>query len=545
MNHVLHGMAGNPALPAEWVDRLIAVAGEDLAQALAGRADLDPEQARILAARCPSSAVQLVYAGRLAAADVDPETQPDAALALLDQGVGRPAWVHRFAADPIVARREKLAACHDLPPDAVATLAADPDVSVVVELAYWTRTPEVAARLAEHPHAEVRCAVATNRATPPAVLAALLVGGGPVPARRCLVCDREPTPFVHHPNCPRPDCDLPPGAACSGAHESTVEQIQLHALGNPATPAEAAAGLVDHPGILLRSELAGRADLLPAAAERLVEDPTLWVRIVLAANPALADDLCRALAADPDPAVRQALAGNPRVPLDVLSRLAATTRLGPAPLPRIVVASAAEIAELARSANAAVRMFVAGRRDLPAPIRDALAADPDAKVVAAVAAHPGLDEARLRDLVDRHGARVAAAVAANLDASAALLVDLSRRQPPVRKALRAIARHRNATALALLACLAQPKERRIAAGHPAMPPAVLVELLADEDWQVAEAAAGNPALPVGVMVARVGVAVVEAGGVSGPSGAGGGVGEQACWGPGSDGAITHWHHPRR
>lgn len=53
------------------------------------------------------------------------------------------------------------------------TLAGDPDVQVVAELALWT-TADLAARLARHPHAEVRRAVAANEATRPQVLAVLM-----------------------------------------------------------------------------------------------------------------------------------------------------------------------------------------------------------------------------------------------------------------------------------------------------------------------------------------------------------------------------------
>ncbi|MGW7439286.1 hypothetical protein [Streptomyces sp. NPDC054849] len=42
-----------------------------------------------------------------------------------------------------------------------------------------------------------------------------------------------------------------------------------------------------------------------------------------------------------------------------------------------------------------------------------------------------------------------------------------------------------------------------AAAHPALPAAVLVELLADEDRRVVEAAAGNPSLPRAVMAELV------------------------------------------
>ncbi|MPY60584.1 hypothetical protein FNH08_26590 [Streptomyces spongiae] len=54
-------------------------------------------------------------------------------------------------------------------------------------------------------------------------------------------CDREDTPFAHDSQCPRPDCDLPLGAACDGSHQSTVHVTRQLAPRNPSTPAEAAA----------------------------------------------------------------------------------------------------------------------------------------------------------------------------------------------------------------------------------------------------------------------------------------------------------------
>jgi hypothetical protein len=317
VHHVLCGLAANPALSSELVDHLISIVDVDIAMDIACRADLSHVQAVALAERFDGSAVQLAYEGRLTAADIDPSVRPDAALALLDQGVGRPERARLLAADPVRERREKLAACPGLPSDMVDTLAADPDVRVVAELAWWT-TPDVAAKLAAHPHAEVRRAVAGNEATPPAVLAALLTGEGLLAARRCLVCDREETPFVHDRQCPRLDCELLPGASCDGSHESTVHDMREAALRNPATPVEAVVGFVDHPSMLLRWPLAARQDLPRQACARLASDPVPGVRADLAENPVIDDALIRELAGDRDPDVRRRLAHHPCVPLDVL-----------------------------------------------------------------------------------------------------------------------------------------------------------------------------------------------------------------------------------
>ncbi|MEU7579920.1 hypothetical protein AB0B50_20225 [Streptomyces sp. NPDC041068] len=500
MHHTRCGLAANPALPSELVDRLISVADDDIATELASRADLTTAQAVALAERVDTCTVQLAYEGRLTASDIDPYRWPDAALALLDQGTGRPEWARLLAVDPARERREKLAACPGLPSDVVDTLAADADVRVVAEVALWTG-PDVAARLAAHPHAEVRRAVANNEATPPAVLAALVTGEQLPAARSCLVCDREEIPFVHDPECPRHDCDLLPGASCDGSHESTVHAMQEAALRNPATPVEAVVGFVDHPSTLLRWTLAARHDLPQRVCERLATDPVPGVRADLAENPAIDEALIRTLARDRDADVRRRLAHHPHVPLDVLTDLARTAKIGNTLLPRIAASSPAEVEELAASSDPAARMLVAQRRDLPPGIRDQLADDPDAKVVKALAPHPGLGEAQLRAMTGRHGTRVVAEVATNPDAPSALLDDLVRHQPAVRRVLLEVARHPAASASALLACLANERARPVAAGHPALPPTAVVELLSDADPQVVEAAAANPSLPPAVISA--------------------------------------------
>ncbi|MFB6938680.1 hypothetical protein [Streptomyces chartreusis] len=498
MNHVLHGLAANPSLPPELLDRLITIADTDLSSELAARTDLTPAQLTTLAARGDEIAVQLAYEGRLTADDIDPAAQPYAALALLDEGAGHQEWTPFLATHPTTRVREKLAACPDLPPHVVRTLAADPDIQVVAELALWT-TSDTAARLAGHPHAEVRRATAANELTPTTVLEMLITGEGIPPAQRCLVCDREETPFVHESSCQRLDCDLLAGAACDGSHQSTVHEIQRMALLNPATPIDAAVPFADHPSMLLRSALASRPDLPPSVGAQLAKDPIPAVRADLAENPAIDDTVIAVLAADHGHDVQRRLAHNPNVPLDVLADLARATRIGSTLLPRIAAAAPDETAQLAASRAPAVRMLPAQRRDLPTAIRDALAADPDAKVSKSVAPHPGLSDAHLRAMVARHGVQVVAKVATNPDASPALLEELARHQPPVRKVFREIARHPHAPAPALLACLTDERARPLAAAHPNLPPAVIAELLIDNDDRVAEAAASNPSLTPTVM----------------------------------------------
>ncbi|MFI7355622.1 hypothetical protein ACIBTP_16910 [Streptomyces avidinii] len=438
MNHLLCGLAANPALPPELVDRLVALAlqragsapefADDLAYSLADRANLRHEQVVALAAQAEHTAVFLARSAKLAADDVDPGSAPRAAVALLDEGRGRPEWAHLLAAHPSSGIRWKLASCPGLPPDVVDRLAADPDGEVVAELALWTSGP-VAARLALHPDPRVRLAVAAN----------------------------------------------------------------------PATPVESVLALAEDPELSLNWALSERTDLPQSLYARLAADPLTGVRATYAHNRGVGPELIRVLAADPVEDVRRALAAHPHVPLDLLAELAVEHRTGSDLLPRIAAATPAELAELAASPFPAVRMLVARHRDLPAQVRDALAGDPDAAVVQAVAPHPGLSEAALRAMVERYGVQVLARVAANPDATGALLEDLTRHRPGVRRALKEVARHPHATGPALLACLADRTARLLAAAHPALPPEAVTELLGDEDRSVAEAAAGNPSLPCAAM----------------------------------------------
>ncbi|MGW6854951.1 hypothetical protein [Streptomyces xanthophaeus] len=520
MNHsLLLGLAANPALPTRLTDRLLALlaagpaagAGEEdfdedfdedftdeLADELADRADLSRAQTVALAAYAEHTALHLAYEGKPAAADIDPEAQPYVAVALLDSGTAPPAWARLLAAHPDPLVREKLASCPVLPAEAAPLLAADPEVAVVAELALWAPA-EVAAALARHPHAEVRRAASCNESVPPEALAALITGDGLPAAASCLVCDQEEVPFRHDPDCLLPDCRLRPDAACDGSHGSTVLETLQGTARNPSTPAEAAASLIGHPSVPVRRGLAERTDLPEALYERLAVDPAPQVRDAVAANPAIGESLVRALAADPEQEVRRRVARHPRLPLDLLAQPAVVGAAGPGPLPRISAATTAELAELAASPHGAVRMRVAERHDLPPELRDALAADPDASVVKAVAPHPGLSEERLRAMVARHGVRVLARVAANPDAPGTLLAELARHEPPVRRALYEIAVHPRATAGALLPCLADSRAGQYAAAHPALAPSVLADLLAGPSRALAQAAASNPSLPTALM----------------------------------------------
>ncbi|MFD8482864.1 hypothetical protein [Kitasatospora sp. NPDC059673] len=493
--HVWAGLAENPALPVEAVDRLMALDEPDLSMELAGRSELTERQIAILAERGVVEAGILVEGGQLAAERIDPVRQPVAALALLRAGPAPVAWA------PILLERAELraelAGCRTLPREVARRLADEPDLAVPVALAEATADPEIAALLAAHPSQHVRAELALNRDVPPAVLADLINDRPALVS--CEVCVRHEVPWVHPPDCPDPQCTLPGGAACDGSHQFARHTVLRPALGNPAAPVGDVLRYLEDPSPFLREQLASRTDLPASAYRALAADPEIWVREPLASNPAIGEELLRQLAEDPSLEVRRSAAQHPLLPLDVLDRLCATDWLGPLLLPRIAAATPAELDALANSASPTVRRLTALRRDLPVPVRDRLADDSVAKVAAAVAPHPGLDDGQLRAMHRRHGRAVGAGIAANPDAGTALLAELVRAEHNV-ATLRALAHHPAADGATLTACLRDRRARRTAAAHPALPLAQLRSLLDDPDPVTAQVAAANPALPVPEML---------------------------------------------
>ncbi|MFE1321868.1 hypothetical protein [Kitasatospora phosalacinea] len=490
MRRVWEGLAGNPALPAEAVERLVRLVEPDLSSELAERADLTDRQVEVLAERGIAAAGHLVEAGRVAAERVDPRRQPIAALALLRAGRAPAGW-----AELLVQRRElwpELASAEWLPVGVARRLLAEADRDVLVELAEAQPDPGILAALAAHPSPHVRQAVAWNPAAPPGVLADLLNDRPPLPS--CEVCERHPVPWTHPPDCPDPDCELPGGAACDGSHQYARHAIVQAALAHPNAPAADARRHLSDPSGSLRARLAERTDLDPDAYTQLAASTEPFVLAALAENPAVGERLIRQLATVPNEIVRRAVACNPAVPLDVLDRTrgGVVLRLGTTLPPRIAAADPAETERLAASADPELRRLLALRRDLPPHVRDRLAEDPDAKVANAVAAHPGLEERQLTALHRRHGRLVGPGIATNPDTPTALLRALATGEHNV-ATLRALAVHPAADGAALTACLRDRRARERAAAHPALPLDRIRALLADP--ATAHYAAANPSLP--------------------------------------------------
>ncbi|GIJ49337.1 hypothetical protein Val02_62230 [Virgisporangium aliadipatigenens] len=457
MTGALHGLAINPALPTDLLDRFVMVAGPGIGQRLAERDDLSAAHVRVLAAgNEPWTLAALARRGLVTTADVDPG-DPEVVLALADAGAAAHAWLRSPAQDGTARVRERLAEAAGTPVEILRALAGDADIDVVAAVGHAAHLPpDLAERLATHPHLRVRHAVAGNPATPAPVLDALATGSLP-PAGSCPGCDGNAYP--------------PPGWHCAGAHEDGTTGVRQALAANPAMPPQAFGVDVDREHTFTRWALAARVDLTEEAYRRLSVDPVPGVRSTLAANPAIAADLLAALAIDPDPEVRRQVAHHPHVALEVLAQVVSTTKIGATLLPRIAAATAGEV----RCCAVVLRALVAERRDLPPDVVDRFTRDPDAKVVKAIAPHPGIPEERLRAMLARHGHQVATRVARNPGCPP----DLLREFLPLRRALRVIAAHPRADADTLDACVRHSDEQtaHAAAANPSLPRDVMARLL--------------------------------------------------------------------
>jgi hypothetical protein len=302
----------------------------------------------------------------------------------------------------------------------------------------------LAGRLAAHPSADVRLVLATNPTTPADVLDSLTRPAGRPPAQRCAGCTGTSGPGSGAGPGDASAEDAAPW--CSGRHEDVTFMIHRAVAENPAARADTVDRLLVHPDMWVRCGVATRADLSADVHRRLADDPTPGVRGTLAENPAIGEPLIRAIAADPR--TRRRLVRNPAVPLDLLLDLISTTDVAPALLPRIATATPDEVEQLAASPVAGVRMLLAHRPGLPAPVVDMLAAG------------------------------VSADVTADAGTGSATLV--------------ALATQPNASPAVLRLCLADAGARPVAAGHPALPADLIAELRTDPDRRVREAAAANP-----------------------------------------------------
>ncbi|MGQ0845529.1 MAG: hypothetical protein ACT4QF_15505 [Sporichthyaceae bacterium] len=479
---IVWGLSANPALPGDLLDRLVDGASDPLLEYLADAVTLTRDQALRLASRSADAAVKLAHRGLVGVGDFADAPKPAVVFGLLEHGEVPAAWIEPILRHPDPWIRARLADTACRPAGAIAVLARDPDPAVVADAMNFARLGELIPALAQHRHAAVRSALASNEATPPDVLESF---AGPGAADGLEECDA----------CPGGSQD---GSRwCDGGHEGAVAEIRKAVASNPNTPAHVCARLAvaGDDDELVRVGVATRTDLAPTVYEALAADPMPWVVSTVAANPAIGGELMTALADSPLHDVQRRLAENPAIDLALLARVVTGGKVRTVPLPRIALATEGEIELLARSEIAEMRMLVAERRDLPQILVDRLARDRDAKVLKSIAPNPNVRLDDLARMLADHGARVAVRVAENPSCTAEVLAAALGSGTHSRKVFRVVAAHPAATAELLIACFDDPRARPVAAANPRLPVALLLDLLTHEDPDVIEGAAANPALP--------------------------------------------------
>ncbi|MFF4342077.1 hypothetical protein ACFY00_19340 [Kitasatospora sp. NPDC001540] len=466
---LLAGLAENPALPADLVDRLIAAPHHSYA--LARRPGLTEAQlAALIARRAYRVALNRhlpPQARHRLAAHPDPYVRVALVVSATDSDEDRELF-ERFAADPAPEVRKELAESDRTPADLRARLAADPDPEVRAALAqWWTAAPE--------------------------------------PVRRALLTDPEGSVRA---------------AACA---------TYFRRLPHPVPPADLVPALLADP--LTRAGAVAHCDPAATDLERLAADPDPDVRRVLAAHPGLPAHLRTRLAADPRALVRLAVLARPDTP-DAERAVLHDSVTGPFEPPGEEVdeetAIELEIDHIGvgielwmlqlpwvtadplphlDSPYPVFRRAAAASPDLPAEARARLLADPDNEVaLAAARSSPDPIDPVTAERLDR-GHRPVKRMRWRPADAFPLPVETLRRlaTDPVPRMRQLALRDQELPADLLERLAADPEERvrRVAAAHPRLAPATLRALLDDPSPSVQRAAAANPALPADEIRARL------------------------------------------
>lgn len=327
LNPRLSGLAANPALPAEMLDRLVRTTDPELAWDLAGREDLTRDHAETLLAQ-HGSIVLIRLLPHIDPAIV-PLDNPALAIPLVEHPAADPSWARVLAASPDVDVRLALALKDNLPADVIEKLAHDEDAEVVSEVAgCQPLTPELIDELAEHPSQYVRNSLAHNSSLPPDKLLNLVDGMTEVPLWiQFAMAYRSDLPDSVYDSLAESEV---PGMRCELARNPAIREsvlrsyatdpdptIRRNAALNPALPLDLLSTLGPTtrtgPEVLPRIAAASTDELRTLASSSAKQ-----VRRLVAQRPDLPTDLVDSLAQDPDPGVGKYIVTNPALSTEQL-----------------------------------------------------------------------------------------------------------------------------------------------------------------------------------------------------------------------------------
>lgn len=303
----LRGLAHNPALPPDLLDRFVAEADGKLVLSLVQRDDLTAEHLRVLVTRAGESATAVLLARGLIDPAAVPTEDPWMGLMVAEQPGADPELVRALARHPEPLVRAALAErVSRLPSDVVDLLAHDQAFSVVLAVARWQPiSPELAEELRRQADDDIDHALVNNPSTPPGVLVGLV--DHPSDLLRWQLASR---PDLPHRVYERLAKDHIPGVRYEVAANAATAESLLRELAAAEPDRETRRQLAHNPVIPL--------DLLVSLAATTRIGPTLVARVDTATDAEL-----RTLAASTTKQVRMLVAERPGLPIDLVHLLAA------------------------------------------------------------------------------------------------------------------------------------------------------------------------------------------------------------------------------
>lgn len=433
-NARLLGLAHNPALAPELLDRMVAEADEKLVLSLVQRDDLTAEHLRVLVTRAGESATAVLLARGLLDPAAVPTEDPWLALVVAEQPGADPELVRALARHPEPLVRAALVERVEwLPRDVVDLLAHDPAFTVVLAVTrFQPISPELAEELRRQDDVDIDHALVNNPSTPPEVLVGMV--GHSDDVVRWQLASRTDLPHEAYEQLAK---DHIPGVRYSVAANSSVRESLLRELAAAGPDREMRRQLAHNPVVPL--------DLLVSLAATTRIGPTLVSRVATASDAEL-----RTLAASTTKQVRMLVAQRPDLPVDLVHLLAADdeTNVVKSIVPNPVV-TGERLRELVTRHGPRLYPRAARNPNCPSDLLHDMARD------------------------DRIARRAYVPIAGHPNATADTLL-LCLRDPVAR---RHAAKHPNLPPETIVELLDDPELAELAAANPALPVRVMAELL--------------------------------------------------------------------
>jgi len=242
-----------------------------------------------------------------------------------------PDMLARLAADPKADVQAAVASNKNTPISALEKLSVSKSVTVRGEVAFNESTsPSVLEQLASDPDVHVRELVAQKRNTPPSVLEQL-ASDSDGKVRYHVAKNPNTLPSALEKLASDPDGHIQYSVAGNSSTSSSVLEklaghpdrgIQWLVALNPSTSSSVLEKLAGHPDGSVRWRVAQNPGISPYLLEKLAGDPDKYVRGCVASNYNASLSLLQKLAGDPDEYIRGGVAQNRNTPLSVLQKLA-------------------------------------------------------------------------------------------------------------------------------------------------------------------------------------------------------------------------------